>query len=250
MSRTVYRTSPTYLDDKDIIIRPRYRKRERAVIMAHGANGYVEQFLPGVATSFPQAKKMLQDISEHDYMTMTSDLGGRFTFGNALAMQRVNDLRLDVLNGPYDRRILMFGGSMGGQVSLNYAARYPLRCAGVAVFAPAVDLDYLRDNNILGLATYIENAWNILPGQPLPREASPIYDENVAVINEHSIPVKIYYSKGDTIITEASVLAYAAKLDNVSVVKISDTIPHHDNLYGAIPRADLWAFLDPLSPTA
>lgn len=97
----------------------------------------------------------------------------------------------------------IYGGSMGAATSIQYACQYPDDVSCIALIIPALDLEYLRQEDVvegLALRSFINESWDKTPLDsnvtPLPEGGNPI---NRASEISH-IPIHMWLSMtGDDI---------------------------------------------------
>jgi hypothetical protein len=129
------------------------------------------------------------------------------------------------------RRVYAFGGSMGGQETLLLVARHPHLLAGAAAFDPATDMRrrYYDFAHLKGGAVLQALAREEIGGTPaqVPRlyaERSP--DTYVRPIAFSGVPLQLYWSKGDRVITD----------------QVVETGSLADRILALDPHARLWEF--------
>lgn len=138
------------------------------------------------------------------------------------------------------------GGSMGACSQVGYASRYPENVACVVGFIPALDLDWLRDNDFSGAAAVIEAAWGIGPSDPLPTGANPV---TVAPV----VPQMHLYSSDDAFTVgepgnPSRFLEWAAQYDDLIEVVDLGPLGHSDAAIQAVDVAAVREFIREHTP--
>ena len=105
------------------------------------------------------------------------------------------------------RRIYALGGSMGGQETLLLVARYPHLLAGAAAFDPATDMrrryyDFARLRDGTTLQALARDELGGTPTQVPAAYAERSPDHFARQIARSDVPLQLYWSLGDRVITD------------------------------------------------
>lgn len=106
-------------------------------------------------------------------------------------------------------KVHLMGLSHGNMMAMLFAENHPDRVASITGIIPFSTLKDEYDNNTIGFAANIATAWGLTRGtNPLPARGDCF--GRASTIAANNIPVTLYYSAADTLISTASVDAYAA----------------------------------------
>lgn len=176
------------------------------VLLIHGATGGADDMNTLIGAEEAQM------LAERGFVAMVADFGGDNTFGNQDVQDSIDDA-LDWLSdrfGTHTDQVALAGFSAGAPGALNWAAQdgNAERVAAVAIVVPAVDVAYLHDDDVLGLASEIEDAYggsasyetNLALYDPALRQAdyTPFADRLCA-----------FYSDDDPVIPSSQVTDFA-----------------------------------------
>lgn len=128
------------------LVKRNYRRNEKpAVLYCHGLNGRAWH-----AASYPNPEFRL--ITDEGFPIGAFDLGGPATWGNDTAIDSIDPAAaymqgapLEAVDGPF----ILWAGSMGTLVALNYLREFPANLIAVGVGLPALSLQNLRDQAAL-----------------------------------------------------------------------------------------------------
>lgn len=171
-----------------------------AVWTHHSGGSYLSAWT--APDALPIAKSVCEDLG---CPLVTPDCGGPKTWGNDVAQTRVSDAR-NWANGkfsPKNDKVILLGVSMGGLLALNWARANPNLVAAVALFFPAVDLQWVHDN---GGTADTEAAY----GGTLAAFNTAVASHNPAAhaIDYTGMNIKIWHSDADATVGSATQVAF------------------------------------------
>lgn len=135
--------------ERDVLISPGpYKRKPVGILFAHSVeagDGSVDWM------SNPVRQPIYQTLTSAGYTIFQAALGGSSTWGNDVAMSRM-DQAYDYLRSVvgYGSKIVVFGLSMGGLNSLNWASRNPSKISGVVTIISVINLTDIHDNSGYG----------------------------------------------------------------------------------------------------
>jgi predicted esterase len=177
-----------------------------AVLWAHGRGG------SGVnETQIADNFRVMNGVSCGNYPILSMDMGGQTTWGNDTAIAKVTDAKTYAQGtlGGKAGKVLLWGGSMGSLVVLNWAAANPTLVAAVACALPANSLVDLHDNNRGGFKTEIETAHGTgVLASFVGNATATAHDPTQQAANLISFPIKLWYSTDDTTVVPSTVTAF------------------------------------------
>lgn len=148
----------------------------------------------------------------------TADLGGPNTFGNDLAISRVQglwDALVDVADCATDK-VCLITVSMGTLTALNWARQNKDKVAGVVLMTPAIDLNNIYTVTRTDLQGEIDTAYG---GHAAYTAALPTHSPSqyAAEFAGSGIPIRAYYSTNDTNITTSTVTDFCTAAEGEAV---------------------------------
>lgn len=148
------------------------------------------------------------------------------TWGNSTIRTRISSARtlLNTRFGATTDKVLLSGSSMGGLNVLSWAIQNPTLVKAIALATPAVNLDYMHDNNVGGYAAEIDTAYGGLAAYNAAVAAHDPY-QNTATLS--GIPMKLWYSTDDPFIDPSHVTTFASAVgaSTVNMGAVGHTLP-------------------------
>lgn len=183
----------------------------QGIIYAPGGNGNETSWQAGGTNTNPgPAGLALQQAVE---LTRWGKLGRRMVtfasewlWGNGAVVIRIHALyNYARLGYGFDRKVHLFGVSMGAACVLNYARQKPKNVASIAIAAPVTDLQDIEDNG--RATTYgLPAPSTAFSGARPPDLWNPISQARLGKFE--GVPIKAWYSNNDTICTKAASEAF------------------------------------------
>lgn len=213
---------------------------KRGVIFCHGYNGNATS-----ALNWPNGignPTLVREIAKRGVAVVSADLGDQ-TFGNDLAMTRIGQARAYLeAQGCTSDKVLFVADSMGNWLASRYAADNPGQVAAVLALEPGIDLNAVRDGNVLGARADINTAWGLTAGStsatvPLPTRANLLARAAAGELN--GLRYRGYYSTADTVVTPASLATLVAAIGSTAERRaVPGTPAHGAPLTSAVPHAE------------
>jgi dienelactone hydrolase len=217
---------------------------KRAVVLLPGHNGDALTVMAQAA--FLVGNQRLGDVAaamDLALPVLAIDGGGGQTFGNDTAIARIADAVAWIAATGYGKtdKVILAGTSMGSTAGVNYAARNPSKVAALALFYPAMDLQWTRDN--AGYTAEVDGAYGGSAGftaavashSPTPQAASGALG---------SLPIKGWHASADSVVGPATWAAFKSALAAAGSPPPGDYdlggASHGDNTQ--VPAADVAAF--------
>lgn len=177
------------------------------VVMTHGSGaqwGFVDAARPGSIMNGPM-------LGYGGINSVSSELAGQ-AWGNDAAMTAVDSCftKIKARHGLTGSKFHLFGGSMGGFTALRYATLHPEKVASMTLLFPLCNLTNFWNANAAAVRNEISAAWGVANGTPPPAGAS--IAAGLAAISGQ-VPVDIYYSSADAIVSVPDIIATAAVLN-------------------------------------
>lgn len=127
----------------------KYDGSKRAVILLPGHNGDATTVMAFAA--FIEGNQVLGDVAAAIRACLPAlaiDAGGGQTFGNDAAITRIGEAVDWIASSGFGKadKVILAGTSMGSIAAVNYATRNPAKVKALALFYPAMDLQYTHDN--------------------------------------------------------------------------------------------------------
>lgn len=214
----------------DAFIAPRVRRSDKPpVVFLHGVSGDASQAMGGGTT--PSSRLVTTAIADAGYAVGAPT--APTTWGNSTGRSRLDDV-VAVLRSSYgatNAKMVLVGASHGSTWALNYAVANPTLVACCICILPGVDLQYVRDNNVLSLQAGIDTAL----GNPMPSTSNPALNESVLA----TIPTQLWYSADDTFSTNIAAYATATKADLHNLSGLG----HTDAAIAAADRDSIISFI-------
>lgn len=212
---------------------------KRPLIYFTGGNGDDRDFL----TTPASGSQIAPALADRGVPMISAAFGGTYEWGNDTAIARIGQAWTYVKAqlSPKQDQFVGIGVSKGATALLNYARANPANVAALLLIVPAVDVSDIHDNNRGGNAAGIETAFGGAAGWA---SAAATHDPslNLATHKSQSIPIKMLYGGGDTVITPASVKHFADGTGALAS-QISPTTDHLTTAPAIDPDADVWTFL-------
>lgn len=203
--RQVHQTGYTG-SEASVVVHGRQMPGGTPVIFCHGFGVGAQQSYNAEG----EVQRLLAD--RYEVTSGGADLGGISTWGNDTCIAAVDSLitYMGASYGTKTAQVAIYGTSMGGATALNWAMRNPTKVVALALTAPVVALENIRDQDPLGLSGAIEGAYG---GTAAFEAALPTHDPshvaNRVVVKALGPRTRIWYSTDDNVISAADVEAYA-----------------------------------------
>lgn len=139
MSVITRRTGVITPGEHHMEIRPKYRGPARpGVLFVHGAGGGADYCTVPLGRQSHLTNALIDGIGATG---VSHDLGGLYTWGNAVALARMDAAyaHLQTLPGVKPGPVWLVSSSMGAHTSLNWAAQHPEKVAGVISIIPVIN---------------------------------------------------------------------------------------------------------------
>lgn len=213
---------------RDAIVAPRVHGTRQVAVYLNGANGTASEAVGG--DGLPAVGGLNWRLARDGLLVVAPTVTQ--TWGNATAMSRIDQAvtyaRANL--GGSAAPPVMVGGSHGATGGLLYAASHEV--AAVVGFIPAVDVAFIRDNDLLGQRATIDAAWGVTHPQALPADA-------IVLGKDPGCPVQLWYSTDDPIST--GVVDYATSV-NADLHSLG-ALGHTDAAIAAIDTDQMLAFI-------
>jgi pimeloyl-ACP methyl ester carboxylesterase len=210
----------------------------RGVIFCHGYNQDVKNGID--FNSFPGVSRLLRALAQRGVCVLSLDLGGTATFGNDTAITRIGQARTFLTaQGCATDKVLFVADSMGNWAATRYAADNPGQVAAILALEPGVDLNGVRDNNILSAQADINAAWGLAAGStsstvPLPTRADLLTRAAGGALN--GLRYRAYYSTADVVALPAPLTTLVASIGSTADMRaVPGTPAHGAALTSAVP---------------
>lgn len=205
-----------------------YKRKPVGILFAHSVeagNGAVDWM------KNPVRQPIYQTLTSAGYTIFQADLGGSSTWGNDVAMSRMDEaynyLRSTV---GYGAKIVVFGLSMGGLNSLNWAYRNSGKISGVVTIISVINLTEVYENGPYGAiidaaygGSYSESEYGA--------ERNPLTMAKLGKFN--SIKIRNYYAVDDTLCKASDAIEFG------QYAKGSTVLPFAGDHSSIPPQSDL-----------
>lgn len=234
--------------DYETLIMPNDRSHvgRRGVIFCHGYNDTACKSAINL-TLGSGIPPLLRELAKRGVAVVAADLGGQ-TFGNDLAMTRIGQARSYLqAEGCATDKVLFVADSMGNWLASRYAADNPGQVASILAIEPGVDLNAVRDNNILNAQADINTAWGLAAGStsatvPLPARAALL--TRAAAGDLVGVRYRGYYSTADAVVTPQSLATLVAAIGPTAERRAVPGTPAHGTATtSSVPYAEAAAWL-------
>lgn len=170
---------------------------------------------------YDPASEEMRELADKGFVTAcpypNSPVAGR-TFGNTDAIDSVDKCYNYLVSnyGCRSDKVVLLGMSMGGLAVCNWARTNVSKVAAIAMVTPAVDLQMAHDINA-GYSTEVDAAFTDHAGF---LAAKPTFSPVQFAATLSSIPVRIWYSDNDNMITYSSLTTFASAHGNTTLTSI------------------------------
>lgn len=242
MISTTFKSGSVYSGENVVEVTPKFPENPEmpGVAFVHGAGSGAAYLLDPYGL---QSSKTLWVGSR--YPSISGDNGGPQTWGNDLSTTRLGGYISALAARPdTTNNYALVGDSMGGIVSLNYAAQATVKPKAIVLTIPVLNIEDIRLNNRSGYGPSINTAYG------------GAYDEATmgATKNPHTmraaaklkgIPTLIFYGATDNLCLPEFATAYAAA-DPTFRTAVSIPRGHEEGAYTYVTQTErgrLMAFL-------
>lgn len=194
--------------ENDMVISPpEYRSGNYACIMVHGveASGGAWDWMTASAYRWPVVRTLVETCNLY---TISADLGGSATWGNATLLSRLDEAFAFSQTLPQVKKgkVILAGQSMGGLAMLNWARANKSRVAAVVGVIPVTNMNSAIAN---GLSTQVAAAYG---GSYTDAAYGAQYNPRVYAATLAGIPGQLWVGATDLIAntTDAGAVATAA----------------------------------------
>jgi len=217
------------------------------VIFCHGYNGKTQDGVdwtssPGGAAPF------LRLLALSGLLCLSFDLGGKATFGNDLSMTRIGQARTFLTaQGCASDRVLFLADSMGFWLASRYAMDNPGVVPAILAIEPGIDLNGVRDNNVLNARNDINTAWGLAAGStsatvPIPARSNVLARTAAGELN--GVHLRAYYSTADIVAQPAHVLSLVGNVGaTAEAIPVAGTPAHGAGVSAAVPKPEAVGWL-------
>lgn len=187
-------------------LRPRiYKDGARKGIIGMPGNTYTEAFYPDTMGSY------MWDLIDPFQIPLASTAQST-TWGNDAKVGHMGTLLTNAQSSLFaSGKVHLLGGSAGATSCLRFAKANPTLVQSLALFIPAVDIQFIYDTNPggFGFDSQISTAYGGRPSDAQnPATSTPSFT---------SFPIKIWYSDNDPICTPSSISTFAAAVGATTV---------------------------------
>lgn len=183
---------------RDAYLTSRIRRSNRPVIYLGGAGSDATEAVGGIV---PAVRPILYALAKAGFTVVSPTVTQ--TWGNATTLSRTDDV-LDWARGSLgctDDPPVLVGASHGGACAASYALNRDVAC--FIGLIPAVDVNYLREENVLGLRTAMDTALGVTYPTPAPTLLNPVE-------NNPGCPTQLWYAPDDPV--SVGIVDYAADI--------------------------------------
>lgn len=201
------------------------------LIYLHGAGG-------NGAIDGDDIRSDLEAYADRGYVVGAPLAGGGVTWGNATFTAALDAYLVYLAStwGADTSRVTFVGDSHGAPCFLNWAVENPTRLKSAVMRVPAVEMQYMHDNNIVGVAAGMETSYTNLAGlvaaYPTHDPSHPTFQ---ATFRAASIAgqVRFMYNEGDPVVRASGVrtVAAACGIEAVRMLGPSHAPWGHFNIY-------------------
>lgn len=194
MLSTVTETGVVYAGETSVKLTPKFpfQPEMPGVAFVHGAGSGATYLLDPYGR---QAIKTLRIGSR--YPAISGDMGGDQTWGNDLSITRLGGYLTTLANRPdANNNYALVGDSMGGLISLNYAAQAATKPKAMVLTIPVINPEDIRANNRSGYASLINAAYGGAYNEgTMGASKNPYTMRDAAKLK--NIPMLIFYGAND-----------------------------------------------------
>lgn len=236
-----FNVGTVYASEQCIDISPKfpYAPVMKGVSYVHGAGSNADYCLSPLGN---QAARTFTVSSK--YPAIAGDNGGQQTWGNDTAITRLggNLTRLQARADVHDSEYALIGDSMGGIVSLNYAAQATVKPKAMVMVIPVINIEDIRANNRSGYAASINAAYGGAYNESTMGATKNPYTMRAAA-KLQGIPMLIFYGATDTLCLPTFVQQFAAA-DPTKRTLVSIPTGHDFDTYNAVNHQMILDFLN------
>ena len=198
------------------------------VAFVHGAGSLATYILDSYGR---QAVKTLRVGSR--YPAISGDNGGAQTWGNDLSITRLGGYLSALAARPdVNNNYALLGDSMGGIVSLNYAAQAAVKPKAIVLTIPVINIEDIRANNRSGYASLINAAYGGNYNEATRGSTKNPYTMRAAA-KLRGIPMLIMYGANDQLCLPQFATEFAAA-DAANRQTIALPYGHEEAAYSAV----------------
>jgi len=228
-----------------LLIRPKIptSPARRGVISVHGAGSGATHCIQ------PYGKQSTQTnaVTDAGFTIFSGDVGGD-TWGNATGMARMTAAYnyLQGVAGVTPGKVALISGSMGGLISLNWAAANPTLVSAIVSCIPVINPNDIVTNNraLLGsnYAPLVNAAYGGAYSESVYGAACNPRTIATTTARLQGIPMLFFYGLTDTLCVPAEIVAFAASPGmNVTLVPLATG--HEEATYSAVDFPRVAEFL-------
>lgn len=240
MFSSSFNVGTVYASEQVIDITPKfpYASVMKGVSYVHGAGSNADYCL---STLGNQAARTFTVSTR--YPAIAGDNGGQSTWGNDLSITRLggNLTRLQARSDVHDSDYALVGDSMGGIVSLNYAAQATVKPKAIVMVIPVINPEDIRANNRSGYAASINAAYGGAYNEATMGATKNPYTMRSAA-KLAGIPMLIFYGLTDTLCLPTFTQQFGAA-DPSKRTLVSLPTGHDFDTYNAVNHEMILNFL-------
>lgn len=222
-----------------LMIRPKFKQSRQGVMFVHGAGSDATYCIR------PEGKQaeLTQLVAADGFTAYSGDNGGPQTWGNVTAIARMGSGQAYLQGqGVKGDKIALVSASMGGLVSLNWAAQNKAKVSCIVSVIPVINVTDIHTNNRGGSAAAINAAYS--GGWSQATYGAVHNPRTLASAGKFSgIPMLIFYGLTDTLCVPAETEAFAASVGS-SVELVAMPSGHDFTSYGLADHPRIIEFLN------
>lgn len=222
----------------DFTPRFKYAAQMSGISFVHGAGSNADYCLSPLGNQAARTQ-----VVASRFPGVAGDNGGPATWGNDTAITRLrsNLTRLGARSDVNTSNYALIGDSMGGIVSLNYAAQAAVKPKAIVLVIPVINPEDIRANNRSGYAASINAAYGGTYVEATQGATKNPYTMRAAA-KLAGIPMLIFYGATDTLCLPTYVQQFAAA-DPTKRTLVSIPTGHDFDTYNAVDHARILEFL-------
>lgn len=180
-----------------------------------------------------------------EFPAIAGDNGGQQTWGNNLSAVSMDQYlaRLQGRPDAHSTKYSLIGASMGGIVSINYAARATVKPSCIVLAIPVINPEDIRANNRSGYASLLNGAYNGGAGYDEATMGASYNPYTMrAAAKLQGIPMLIFYGATDALCLPTYVQQFAAA-DPTNRTLVSLPYGHEEAAYANVNHQQVVDFL-------
>lgn len=210
------------------------------VAFVHGAGSNADYCI----SPYGNQGQLTNRIISEGYPGIAGDNGGQQTWGNATSATAMGQYltrlqaRPDAQSGAY----ALIGASMGGIVSLNYAAQATVKPRAIVLAIPVINPEDIRANNRSGYATFVNGAYGGAYNEAtMGATYNPYTMRSMSKLT--GIPMLIFYGATDALCLPTYAQQFVAA-DPTYRTGVSVPYGHEEAAYASVNQQQVIDFLN------